>query len=161
MEHHDLPEATTANELHAMLQELDGTTEGPSSVGIKNITVLKRDRVGGAGGGEDAVKVAQGDKNWKDIQKLMGKIEEDKQIQHEALSAELEAKQWAAAERSKIDQGRAAQLVKEKAMREQKKRGIRDGNTSGPRIAQQLVDAQAARKQRQVELERRRRDEFG
>lgn len=73
MEHQDLPEATTASELDDMLHELDGTRDGPVSVGIKNITVLKRDREG-ASGGEDAVKVAQGDKNWKDIQKLMAKV---------------------------------------------------------------------------------------
>jgi hypothetical protein len=75
LEYHDLPEATTAAELDEMLQELDGGMEGISSVGIKNITVLRRDRVGPSGG-EYAVKVAQGDKNWKDIQKLMARVSE-------------------------------------------------------------------------------------
>jgi len=161
LEHHDLPEATTAEELDEMLQELAiGGFEGPSKSGLKNITVLGRDRTGPTGG-EQAVKIAQGDKNWRDIQKLMGKLEEEKKVQSESLAADLEAKKWAAAEREKVDSARRAQVAKENERKERKKREIRDANTSGPRIAQQLVNAQAARKQREVELARRRRDEFG
>ena len=64
-------------------------------------------------------------------------------------------------ERLAFTQAREAKDAREAAAKERRKKLVRDANTSGPRIAQQLINAQALRHDKRIAEAVRRREEFG
>jgi len=65
------------------------------------------------------------------------------------------------ARRKELNDARLAKLEREGVVKELRKKVVREANTSGPRIAQQITDAQDARKKAALEKIRRRREELG
>mmetsp|Transcript_11466 Transcript_11466/g.26969 ORF Transcript_11466/g.26969 Transcript_11466/m.26969 type:complete len:147 (+) Transcript_11466:3-443(+) len=125
-----------------------------------NIACLRRDLIGQSGG-EPALKISQGDKNWRDAIQKQAKLEAEVAARDAKAKAELSARQFASAERAADERERAVRAERERVGGERRRHLTREMNTFGPRVAAQLLTAQTERKARELEKQRRIKELYG
>ena len=70
------------------------------------------------------------------------------------------ARKWALAEAAKAAEARARALERDAERKQERRKQIREMNTVGPRLQQQLHDAREAKRMRELELLRAKKEGY-